>query len=257
MATSMGAVFTATLLAAVCCEAEPAALERILERHTDARGGATAVERVRTLRLELEISEPEFTVRGVYVATRDGYVRIDIYADGERVFTEALGPGGGWQLRQGETTPAPLSPEGERALRRGLVRNLYGLHEVQGLDYELVLEGGSSGEHVTLVETAPDGFTRELLIDRRSALVAAAVETKALHPDVDPTETRQETRFLIHEEHGGVLWPMKSETVDLESGETIASVRVLSVEVNPDVEADYFAPGPPTVPEPLPPPGPP
>ena len=94
-------------------------LDKLVERHTEARGGAAALEIIRSSRTELEISEPAFTVRGDYVANRDGYMRIDVFAGAERVFTEALGPDGGWQLLQGESVAIGLSADGEKALRRG------------------------------------------------------------------------------------------------------------------------------------------
>jgi len=92
----------------------------------------------------LEITEPGFTVRGDYVATREGYMRIDIYSG-----DEALGPDGGWQLLQGETVSTDLSADEERALRRGLIGNLYGLHKLAGLDYELSLAGTRAGKYRT------------------------------------------------------------------------------------------------------------
>jgi hypothetical protein len=243
MATRVGVVLAATLIAAGCYLPRPMTLDDVIDRHTEARGGAAAIERIDALQLQLRITEPGFTVDATYVATRDGYMRIDIYADGQRVFTEALGPEGGWQLRQGETAPATLSPEGERALRRGLERNLYGLHELAGLGYELALQPATGADHWAVIETGPDGFTRELRIHRDTALLGAALETKALHPDVDPTETRQETRFSGWERHGGILLATDSETRDVASGEVISRIRVIGVEINPDIEHQAFLPG--------------
>jgi hypothetical protein len=239
-------VLTATLFAAGCYLPHAVTIDEVIGRNAEARGGAAAIESVEALRLQLLITEPGFTVEGSYVATRDGYMRIDIYAEGERVFTEALGPDGGWQLRQGETTPASLSPEGARALRRGLERNLYGLHELPGLGYDLVLEPSDDRDHRVIVETGPAGRTRQLHIDRATGLVAAAIETKALHPDVDPAETRQETRFGGWQEHGGVLIATDSVTRDLATGEVISRVQVTDVEVNPAMDVAHFrAPVPP------------
>jgi hypothetical protein len=246
MATRIGLVLTATLFAAGCYLPRSVTIDEVVGTHTEARGGAASIESVDALRLELLITEPGFSVEGRYVATREGYMRIDIFAGGERVFTEALGPDGGWHLRQGEKTPAPLSPEGERALRRGLERNLYGLHELPGLGYELALAPDDAAGHWVVVETGPAGLTRKLHIDRATGLIAAAAETKALHPDVDPTEIRQETRFSGWQEHGGVLIVTDSVTRDLATGEVISRVQVTAVEVNPAVDVAHFrAPVPP------------
>lgn len=242
MATRIGTVLVVTLIAAGCYLPRTTTLDAVVGRHAEARGGTAAIEEIRSLRLQLQITEPGFTVQGTYLATREGYVRVDIHADGQRVFTEALGPDGGWQLRQGDAAPAPLSPEGERALRRGLIRNLYGLHELRGLGYELALQPDGDANHWVITETGPDGLSRNLLIDRDTALIAAAVETKALHPDVDPTEIRQETRFDGWREHGGVLVATNSETRNLASGEVISRVRVTGIEINPPIAPRAFMP---------------
>ena len=110
----------AALVLVGCQAIEPVDLTQLIERHTESRGGKQAIEHVHSLRFDLEITEPGFTVRGDYLATRDGYMRIDIYSGDERVFTEALGPDGGWQLLQGATVPTDLSEDGEKALARGL-----------------------------------------------------------------------------------------------------------------------------------------
>jgi hypothetical protein len=125
-------------------------------------------------------------------------------------------------------------------LRRGLERNLHGLHELPGLGYELALEPDDDADHWLIIETDPAGHTRELHIDRATGLIAAAIETKALHPDVDPTETRQETRFGGWQEHGDVLIVTDSVTRDMATGEVISRVQVTAVEVNPAVDAGHF-----------------
>jgi hypothetical protein len=69
-------------------------------------------------------------------------MRIDVFAGEDRVFTEALGPEGGWQMF-GDGTIADLSEDGDAALRRGVIANLYGLHELPALGYTLNFLGAS------------------------------------------------------------------------------------------------------------------
>jgi hypothetical protein len=54
------------------------------------------------VRYLLTIKEPSFEVTGTYVATRDGSMRIDIEADGQRVFSEGVHDGQAWQWTAGE-----------------------------------------------------------------------------------------------------------------------------------------------------------
>jgi len=235
----------ATLLLTGCNMHEQVTLGALIKHHTESRGGAEAIEDVLSLRLDLEITEPGFTVRGEYVATRDGYMRIDIYAGDERVFTEALGPDGGWQLLHGETIATGLSADGETALRRGLIGNLYGLHEFSDLGYELTLAGTVTqgvGEFWAIDQVAPDGFTKRSYFDKASFLIIRETETSALHPDLDSTRTRQETLFTNYKVAAGVLFFRQSQKIDASTGEIVQTVVVKSVQVNPEIDTALFKP---------------
>ena len=220
-------------------------LATVIRLHSDARGGEAAIEDIRSLRLDLEITEAGFTVRGDYTATREGFMRIDIFAGDERVFTEALGPEGGWQLLQGETVPVGLSEEGESALRRGLAGNLYGLHERPGLGYELffaqtVTRRGE--EYWGIDQVAPDGFSKRLFVDKSSFLVVREMETSALHPDLDQTKTQQETLFSDYSVSAGVLTAHRTTKIDATTQKVVQTVVVRSVRVNPDIDIVRFLP---------------
>lgn len=209
-------------------------LATLLERHAEARGGKDAVGAVQAVSVTLEITEPTFTVSGYYRASRAGQMRIDIYDAGQRVFTEALGPDGGWQMVADETV-ADLSPDGASALQRGVVSNLYGLHELPSLGYKLDLVGSTERNNSTFWEieiTAPDGFSEHVFLDKDTFLIASKVETSALHPDLDPEKTPQETFFTDYQESGGVLFSRKSETRNLETGDVMQTAIVKSHDVN-------------------------
>ena len=234
-----------TLLLMGCQTPDQVTLGTLIERHTDSRGGAEAIEDVQSLRFDLEITEPGFTVRGDYIATREGYMRIDIYAGDERVFTEALGPDGGWQLLQGETVSTDLSADGERALRRGLIGNLYGLHELPGLGYELSLAGivtQGIKEFWAIDQVAPDGFSKRRFFDKASFFIVREMETSALHPDLDSTKTRQETLFADYKVSTGVLFSRLSKKIDSTTEEIVQTVVVKSVQVNPEIDTAKFKP---------------
>ena len=232
----------AAILSACSGADEAPTLEVLLDRHTQARGGAAAIQAVQRVVVELEITEPTFRVTGRYVATREGLMRIDIFADEQRVFSEALGPGGGWQMG-GDGTVKDLSQEGEKALMRGIIGNLYGLHERQALGYRLELVGKTErhGHAVYEIrETAPDGFSKHLFIDAETYLITGDVRTSALHPDVDSTEQRQETRYMDHTPTAGVLFGMREEKRDLDTGALMQSTRVSVRAVNPVIDPDRF-----------------
>ena len=218
-------------------------IEDIIARHTEARGGAGVIEAVQSVRVALEITEPGFTVTGDYVATREGFMRIDIYADGTRVFTEALGPDGGWQM-MADGSVKGLTPEGLDALRRGLEGNLYGLHERAALGYRYRLVGKTEqgGRPVyELEEVASDGFSKHLFVDAETYQVIADVRTAALHPDVDSTEKRQMTFYSVFEAAaGGPLYSTVSQTRDMDTGENMQRVRITARTLNPEIDPAVF-----------------
>lgn len=209
-------------------------LAALLDQHAEARGGKSAIEAIQSVSVTLEITEPTFTVSGYYRASRAGQMRIDIFDAGQKVFTEALEPDGGWQMFD-DGTVSDLSTDGASALQRGLINNLYGLHELPGLGYDLDLIGSTERNNSTFWEikiTAPGGFSEHVFLDKDTFLISSKVETSALHPDLDPEKTHQETFFTDYRETGGVLFSHKSETRNIETGGLMQTAIVTSHDVN-------------------------
>jgi hypothetical protein len=241
---ALTATAAALFLTACATPSQKMTAERLIDANTKARGGPAAIESVRALDLQLEITEPKFTITGHYVATRDGLMRIDIYAGGTRVYTEALGPGGAWQMGKDATQGSPETGAGAASLKRGLIGNLYGLHELAGLGYSLTFKGSATRDgkdYWVLEKTTPAGFSETLLLDTETYLVSREIDTSALHPDVDPTEKRFETLRLDYQPTAGVLFARRSEKRDLDSGELVQTAVVKSVIVNPAVDKAIFA----------------
>lgn len=234
------------LLSLILLACEPATeltLEQLLDRHAEARGGIDKLTNLNSVRIGLRITEPEFTVRGDYVAARDGHMRIDIYAGDERVFTEALSPHDGWQLHRGETTGIDLSPDGDKALERGLIGNLYALQELPDLGYRLSFAGTDSivGEKFWVIDlTAPDRFTKRLFFDPESYLLVREQECSALHPDIDPTEYCFESRMERFASFDGIVYAQESRKYAVESGELVQTTEIESVQINPQFDNALF-----------------
>ena len=127
---------------AAAAVAHPAELDAIVARHVAARGGQAAIEAVRTFGTTIRIVESAFEVDGAYIATREGRMRIDIFADGRRVFTEALDRGRTWTWNPDGGVRDGTS-QGAAALRHGieLPFKLFGLHEVRDRGYRLEFVG--------------------------------------------------------------------------------------------------------------------
>jgi len=218
-------------------------LDQLLRAHTEAAGGARSIEDVIALEIELRIEEPTFAVTGSYRATRDGRMRIDIFADDQRVFTEAYDGMSGWQLLQNESTASEMSAEGEAAVIRGIHGNLFGLHELAMLEYRLKLRGKETvdGTDYWVVDSeSADGFLKRFYINAETFLIERTREESALHPDVDAETKRFETLYFDYREKSGRLFSFNAKKVDLDTGDVVQSTKVVRLTINPEIDFAIF-----------------
>jgi hypothetical protein len=231
-------------LAAVPAVGQADELDDLLGCNAEALGGAAAFEAIDNLRVELDISEPTFEVKGTYVASREGYMRIDIFAGEQRVFAEGLNAGGAWQWNP-EGGVKATSAAGAAALRNGIEGpgrfwTLASLRE-RGLGVELLEPGAlARPEERQLRLTRADGSTLDYLLARETCLPTREVSWRAYHPDVDPTEVQVETTFNEPVPVDGVLRFRRGESRTLDTGDWLGTTKVLSVEHNVDLAEDFF-----------------
>ncbi|MCH8172759.1 MAG: hypothetical protein IIA70_05545 [Proteobacteria bacterium] len=223
------------------CEA-PDPLTGIIEKNTEARGGAEAIASVQTIQVRIQITEPSFQVMGQYAATRDGKMRIDIFADGQRVFTEAFNGESGWQMF-GDGTVADMSEAGEAAVRHGIITNLYGLNEMADLGMAVEYVGaetvaGRNYEKVDLV--FEDGLIAHYFIDSETGQIVRKRDEVALHPDVDDTIQRFETIYSDFRTVGGVVYSFHDEKRDLDTDELVQTTQIEEIVQNPEIDPAFF-----------------
>ena len=231
------------LLPASVEAASDLSLEELIERHTLARGGRLAIESVESLEIELDIVEPTFEVRGLYRADRAERMRIDIFSDSERVFSEGHDGSTSWQWKGGAEHSESTTPEAAAALRHGAILNLRGLHELEEGGHKLTYLGLETldGESLhTLQITLDGGFTLYNYLDPQSFLVVRSRSFRAFHPDVDPEEKWHETRYSDFRDVAGQRRPFVTDTVDLATGERISTVTVMKIRANPALESTVF-----------------
>ena len=176
-------------------------------------------------------------------AQRPGSMRVDIYADDVRVFSEGLDGDTGWQMFA-DGSVAPTTADGTLALVRGLHGNLYGPHEYAELGHAIT--EGTSAEidgitYCVLDIVMSDGFEERLYLDPDTFLPVRERSEYALHPDVDPEVELHETRRAEFVPINGIMMPMLQETVDLRTGEVVQTVRIRSVDINPVFAAETFS----------------
>ncbi|MCH7805693.1 MAG: hypothetical protein IH995_00920 [Proteobacteria bacterium] len=223
------------------CEA-PDPLSQIIEKNTAARGGAEAIASVQTIQVRIQITEPSFQVMGHYAATRDGKMRIDIFADGQRVFTEAFNGESGWQMF-GDGTVADMSEAGEAAVRHGIITNLYGLNEMAGINQALEYIGremidGRDYEKFDLI--FDDGFVLHYDLDSETGLIVRQYDEVALHPDLDDTVQRFMTVYSDFRTVGGVVYSFHDEKRDLDTDELVQTTQIEEIVQNPEIDPAFF-----------------
>ena len=220
-------------------------LAEIVKLNTVARGGKEAIEAIEALELEIRIEEPTFVVSGIYRVDRKGRMRIDIYDQGQRVFTEGYNNTLGWQWQGGEEAATRASESGEAALRHGpqLPMHIVGLHELSQRGHRVELGGREvlDGVNYYVVKaTLDDGYRMYYFIDPESWLIVRSRSFRAFHPDVDPKEKWHETRYSDFRNVAGTQKAYTTTSLDMVSGDVVATTTIKAVRVNPELDSAIF-----------------
>lgn len=210
-------------------------LAEVLDRQASARGGRAALDTLRTLDVRFLVIEPTFALEGRYRATRDGRVRVDVFAGDDTVYAEGIDAEGAWKQQGPDAPVEPLAEAGAAALRHGIAFNLVPLHRFSEEGHELSYEGPERVDgrdyHVLRV-VLRDGFEARLYVDPENWLVARRRDVRALHPDADTARGPLETLYRAFEEVCGVKRATRTFQVDLATGDTVQSTRVLDQSCN-------------------------
>lgn len=233
-------LFLGGALAASCAHAGTAslAIDRLIARNTAARGGARRLNALRSMASVVRVTEPGFSIVGRYLADARGLVRVDVYSDGKRVFSEGVDVDGVWELGDDSTAPKSGSEKGKQALLHGIEYNLIGLHRMAGRGHQLALgtPPQDAGRHV-LHASLGDGFETNFLISPDNWQIVARRDQRAYHVDADPTVKRIESRFTDFRKVEGIVTPFRSEDIDLDSGKEIGRSETLQLDWNVESSA--------------------
>jgi len=234
-------------LAAGCMgSAKEPDLETMIAKHVTARGGAAAIERVRTFECDLGIVEPTFEVDGTYVAMRDGRMRVDIHAGGERVFTEALDRDRAWSWTPDDGVREGTAA-GAAALRHGIEFpfKLFGLHEMKARGHRLEPAGREMVDGVdyhVLRLVLDDGFEVRYYLHPQTWLIDRERTRRALHVDVDPTPQWIETTHSDYRPVGGVLYSHRQVERELATGALLSTGTIREIRINAPLAPSRFSP---------------
>jgi hypothetical protein len=230
-------------------------VEQVIARHLEARGGAARWREIQGLRLAGVYAafseESSFTLvrrRGAS-GTGDLY-RLDFELLGAPAVRARDAETAWWQ--HGLLQPEPV-PVGDHAYRAQLEReSVFGplLLDAAGRGLTVELAGQSEIDGVATIdlEVALPGGEKEIWhLDSRTFL-EVAVDSRIYDFTQFTEPIEQRTFFSDFRRVDGVLIPFR---VDTEFGARLEEMRVLSVEVDPPIDAALFAaPPPPPAPPP-------
>ena len=238
---------TCSLAVLPACVSTPAAgdrLQEVVDRHVRARGGAAALDRVRSCLIELDISERGQTIHGRYAADAAGLVRIDIYAGGALVYREGVDARGVWLWPQDSEAPRASEATGAaNALLHGAENHLFGLHRFAERGHRLRLmpaERIEGVEYPVIKVVYRTGHTSYFYVDPQTWLIVRRRDLRAYHPDVDSTEQRIETLFSDFQSVDGVVASHHDVDREIGSGVILASHQVTRRILNPRLPEGVF-----------------
>lgn len=248
--TRRAALLTLGSVAAAACaplplgSAGPLTLDEIIRRNVRARGGAAALDRVRSLLIDVEIVEGGSTLTGPYAANVQGLVRIDIYAGGKNIYAEGVDLGGVWRWTGGPEPAEPSKATGAaNALTNGAEMHLFGWHRFAERGHKLALMPAEmiDGRLYQVVEVRfSTGQASYFYVDPASWLALRRRDERAYHPDNDQTKQKIESRFYDFVARDGVVDSHRAMDIDLVTGKTLSTGRTLARRINPTLPADYF-----------------
>lgn len=239
-----GAAAAAALLPHGLLARKPITLADVIKRHVRARGGAAALDRVRSCLIELDITEGGSTIHGRYAADFAGLVRIDIYADSKLVYREGVDRQGVWLWPGGSDAPRASEATGAaNALLHGAENHLFGLHRFTERGHKLRLmpaETIEGIEHPVIEIVYTTGHTSYFYLDPASWMIVLRRDRRAYHPDVSTAQKRVETRYSDFRTVGGVVAAHRNVDIDLANGAVLSINQVTSRTLNPELPAGAF-----------------
>ncbi len=236
------------MLFPVCaCAKSEMTLERLLDLNADAMGGKERLENLNSVESRITLTEDGTAMGGHYRANREGQMRVDIYIDGARVFTEALSSrSDGWQQNgEGEAVEG-LSEKGMAALQYSIISNLYALHELPALGFKLEYVGHQPmlGKNYHAIDiTRPSGIQERQFFDPETFLKAGSMDETALHVDIDPTEKLKVNTDTDYRMVDGIMRAHGGEVIEVEDGKVVQVFELHEIKFNQPVPAsDYQGP---------------
>jgi len=196
------------------------------------------------LEFHLEIEEPTFQVEGIYRATRDGRMRIDVFAGDTRVFAEALDGQHAYQWRP-DAGVTRVGAAAAAALRHGIELPgrffTFAAMEARGHRVEDLGLARERGRELRVLEvTLDDGHRKRYWLDAATCREVRNRDVRAFHPDIDATEVTIESRPSEVRLVDGLAVAFRSEQWNVDDDEWLGTTTVKRVVVDGDLSGVAF-----------------
>lgn len=206
------------------------------------QGGADTAD-IQAIEVDLDIKEAKSDNEAVYRADRQGRMRIDIYAGGRRVYTEAYDGQQGWDW--GADGTVPTVDRYTAALWHGtqFPGTLFGLQDMAALGHKLEYVGRETiagVDYYVLKLTLSDGFVTYRYINPDTWLMERGRDFRAFHPARDDRKTWIETVWSDYRPVQGVKRSFLSVNTDLNSGKWQATNTIHAIKINPPLDPGIF-----------------
>lgn len=240
-------ILVPTLPAARPAAADPATA--LVDSVTKTAGGLAAAQAIPALAYRLRIKEATFEVDAVYAVDRRGRMRVDLYKDGKRVFTECHDGAHAWEM-DGDGKATDASPAGTAALWHGTQYpgQILALAELPGHGHRIETSGREridGVDYAVLKLTMRDGFETYRYVNRSTQRIERSRDVRAPHPDIDPKKTVLDTAWSDFRRIDGVLRPFVETQTDLATGKWNQTVTVQSIRKLPALADALFVKGSP------------
>jgi hypothetical protein len=236
-------LFTAALLAAPMLQAQNTlSVEQLVDRHVNAIGGRENIEKVHSVTKHLVYREPSFTIPNAFIALMRPYYKTIGDPNDKHVDVNEGYDGSSWEYYADPGVVLRTVGAAAAASRHGTqIFDPLVDFKSNGTKVELsgneVFDGKPAYKlHVTLA----DGFESYLFLDSQTFLILGDRRAVPIHAFGDSIKSERHVGDYRAVE--GVLFPFRSAEIEIATGKELNSDTIQSIEVNPQLDPDFFSP---------------
>jgi hypothetical protein len=217
-------------------------VDEIVARHITALGGREKIDAIHSVVQHLEYREGSFVIPNAFIARmRPYYKTIGDPKDKSIEINEGY-DGSAWEYYADPGVVIRTVGAAAAAARHGteIIDSLVDYRQ-HGTQIEMLgTETFAGNPAYRLRVTLADGFTKDLFIDQRSFLIIGDRRSAPVHAFGESIAS--ENRIGDYRPVSGVLFPYSIREIEIATGKELNSNTVKSMEVNNQLEPEFFGP---------------